>query len=116
MHRVSCIHIKNFRSCRDVALPLEGYTPLIGQNNTGKSTILQAIEWVLQPKALSAADFLRDVPIEIAACIEGISDEILSLIPEEKHRKAIEPYCRDGRLWIRAVATGTTSKAIKEEV
>lgn len=117
MHRISCIHINNFRSCRNVSLPLEGYTPLIGQNNAGKSTILQAIEWVLQPKALSTTDFsLPDVPVEIAGCIEGISDEILSLIPEEKHRKAIEPYCIDGRLWIRAVATGTSSKTIKEEV
>lgn len=30
MHRVSCARIKNFRSCRNVTLPLEGYTPLIG--------------------------------------------------------------------------------------
>lgn len=82
MHRVSCIHIENFRSCRNVTLPLEGYTPLIGQNNAGKSTILQAIEWVLQPKALSAADFSApEVPVEVAACIDGISEEILSLIP-----------------------------------
>lgn len=117
MHRVSCIHIQNFRSCRNVTLPLEGYTPLIGQNNAGKSTILQAVEWVLQPKALSAADFSTpEVPVEVAACIDGISEEILSLIPEEKHRKAIEPYCRDGRLWIRVVATGTTSKATNAEV
>jgi len=65
MHRVSCIHIENFRSCRNVTLPLEGYTPLIGQNNTGKSTILQAIEWGLQPKALSAADFSTpEVPVD----------------------------------------------------
>lgn len=117
MHRVSCIHIENFRSCRNVTLPLEGYTPLIGQNNAGKSTILQAIEWVLQPKALSAADFSApEVPVEVAACIDGISEEILSLIPEEKHRKAIEPYCRDGRLWIRVVATGTTAKTTNAEV
>ena len=48
MHRLSHLVIKNFRACRDVSLPLEGYTPLVGQNNTGKSTILQAIEWVLK--------------------------------------------------------------------
>lgn len=117
MHRLSHLRIKNFRACRDVSLPLEGYTPLVGQNNTGKSTILQALEWVLKPKALTAADFADpDAPIEVVACIDGISEAILELIPEQKHRRAIEPYCRNGRLWIRATATGTTAKAINEEV
>ena len=117
MHRISHVVIKNFRACRDVSLPLEGYTPLVGQNNTGKSTILQAIEWVLKPKALSAADFSDpSAPIEVAACIDGITEAILERIPVENHRKAIEPYCRDGRLWIRATATGTTGKTINEEV
>lgn len=118
MHRISSIHIKNFRSCRNVTLPLESYTPLVGQNNTGKSTILQAIEWVLQPKALSITDFFNpQIPVEVITCIDGISEKILSLVPEEKHRKAIEPYCQNGRLWIRVIAEGTTTlKKIKEQV
>lgn len=117
MHRLSYLKISNFKACKEVKLPLEGYTPLVGQNNTGKSTILQAIEWVLKPRALSTADFSDpNQPIEVAACIDGISDAILMRIPEDKHRKAIEPYCQNGRLWIRAKATGTTAKTISEEV
>lgn len=117
MHRLSHIAIKNLRACRDVSLPLEGYTPLVGQNNTGKSTILQAIEWVLKPKALSVADFADpNAPIEVAACIDGISEAILDRIPEQKHRRAIEPYCRDGRLWIRVTVNGTVRNAVKREV
>lgn len=117
MHRLSHLIVKNFRACRDVSLPIEAYTPLVGQNNTGKSTILQAIEWVLKPKALSAADFSNpDMPIEVAACIDGVSDEILARIPEQRHRKAIDRYCGEGRLWIRATATGTGKNAIRKEV
>lgn len=117
MHRLSHLRIKNLRACRDVSLPLEGFTPLVGQNNTGKSTILQAIEWVLKPKTLIAADFADpDAPIEVAACIDGISEAILERIPEQKHRRAIGPYCRDGRLWIRVTANGTGKNAIKKEV
>lgn len=98
-------------------MPLESYTPLVGQNNTGKSTILQAIAWVLKPAALATSDFLEpDLPVEVMACIDGISDEILRRIPEVKHRKAIEPYCREGRLWIRVIATGVTAKALSKEV
>ncbi|MDZ7854090.1 MAG: AAA family ATPase [Halomonas sp.] len=57
MHRLSHLRIKNFRACKDVSLPLEGYTPLVGQNNTGKSSILQALSWVLKPAALPVKDF-----------------------------------------------------------
>lgn len=117
MHRLSHLVIKNFRTCRDVSLPLEVYTPLVGQNNTGKSTILQAIEWALKPKALSIADFADpNAPIEVAACVDGIGDAILDRIPDQKHRRAIEPYCRHGRLWIRAIANGTGKSAVKREV
>jgi len=117
MHRLSHIIIRSFRVCRDVSLPLEGYTPLVGQNNTGKSTILQAIEWVLKPKALSAADFSdSNSPIEVAACIDGISAAILDRIPDQRHRRAIERYCVDGRLWIRATANGSGRNDITKEV
>lgn len=118
MHRLSYISIKNFRACREVSLPLEGITPLVGQNNTGKSTILNAIAWVLKPYALNEEDFQnKQQPIEVAVCIEGISSAILDKIPDQKHhRKAIEPFCRSGHLWIRATANGAGAKAINKEV
>lgn len=117
MHRLSHLRIKNFRACKNVDLPLEAYTPLVGQNNTGKSSILQSIGWVLKPAALSSRDFNDPgQPVEVIACIDGISDQLLGRIPEEKHRKAIAPYCRDGRLWIRVTATGTSAKAVNKEV
>jgi predicted ATP-dependent endonuclease of OLD family len=117
MHRLSHLTIKNFRACQYVALPIEGYTPLVGQNNTGKSTILKAIEWVLKPTVLSKQDFHDpEQPVEISGCIDGISDAVLDRIPDDKHRKAIAPYCQDGRLWVRVVATGTTTKSIEKQV
>lgn len=117
MHCLSHLRVKNFRACQNVALPLGGYTPLVGQNNAGKSTILKAIEWVLKPTLLSMQDFHDpDQPVEISACIDGITDAILDRIPEAKHRQAIAPYCQDGRLWIRVVASGATQKSIEKEV
>lgn len=112
MHRISCIHIENFRACRNVTLPLDSYTPLVGQNNAGKSTILEAIRWVLKPSNLKASDFHdEEEPVSVAACIDGIYDEVLDRIPHARHRQAIEPYCRDGRLWIRVTAPNTKSKS-----
>lgn len=117
MHRMSHVAISNFRACRYVSLPLESFTPLVGQNNTGKSTILEAIKWVLKPGTLVAADFAdASKPIVVAACIDGISQDILGNIPEQKHRTAIEPFCRDGKLWVRVVANGTGKNSISQEV
>lgn len=41
------IKIENFRGVRSLHLPLGGLTVLIGENNTGKSTVLEAIRLVL---------------------------------------------------------------------
>ena len=74
----------------------------MGQNNVGKSTILESLRWLLKPSARSASDFTdTEQPIVVTAKIEGISAAIPGLIPEPKHRAAIEPYCRNGILWIR---------------
>ena len=114
MHRISHVIIQNFRACQSVSLPLDDFTPLVGQNNVGKSTILDALKWLLKPDARSSGDYTDSkLPIVVTACIEGISEEILGLLPEPKHRTAIEPYCPDGVLWIRV---STEGKSYKQEV
>lgn len=117
MHQLGYVNIKNYRVCRDVSLSLEGFTPLVGQNNSGKSTILDAIKWVLKPTTLSTSDFFDiQKPIEIYARIDGVTQVVIDTLPDQKHRTAIEPFCKSGSIWIRVVATGTTAKAIKQEI
>lgn len=41
------VKIENFRGIRSLNLPLDGLSVLIGENNTGKSTVLEAIRLVL---------------------------------------------------------------------
>ena len=115
MHRISYIQIQNFRACQSVSLPLDDFTPLVGQNNVGKSTLLESLRWLLKPDARSSSDFAdAKQPIVVTAKIEGVSAAILGLIPEPKHRTAIEPYCPNGVLWIRVRTEGP--KTIKQEV
>ena len=45
--KLSEIKIENFRGIRTLHLPLDKLTVLIGENNTGKSTVLEAIRLVL---------------------------------------------------------------------
>lgn len=115
MHRISEVVIENFRACKQVRLPLESFTPLVGQNNSGKSSILEAIQWVLQPAAVPAKDFLdAKQPVRVSACVNGVTDALLDAIPEQKHRKAIEPYCQGGTIWIRAIASVPGKKPEQE--
>jgi putative ATP-dependent endonuclease of OLD family len=45
--RLREIKVKNFRGIRSLHLSLDGLTVLVGENNTGKSTVLEAIRLVL---------------------------------------------------------------------
>lgn len=117
MHSIAYVDIENFRACRKVSLPLGSYTPLVGQNNTGKTSILEAIKWALDPSALKESDFCGDTEvITVSLKIEGIGEELLEQIPEPKHRTAIEPFCRDGVLWVRVIANGTKKSEFQREV
>lgn len=117
MHCIKHVYIENFRLCRKLSLPLSNYTPLVGQNNTGKTTILEAIRWGLAPSTLKESDFCDPFdPIVVALKISGVTEDLLDRIPESSHRKAIEPFCRDGVLWIRVKAVGKTKKGIDQEV
>ena len=52
MHTLAQISISNFRSCKNVSLCLSDFTPIVGYNNAGKSNILAAVEWLIDPSAL----------------------------------------------------------------
>ncbi|RBL83945.1 AAA family ATPase [Streptomyces cavourensis] len=117
MHKIGFIDIVGLRACNHVSIPLESFTPLVGQNNAGKSTILFALAWVLKPSALEASDFAKESePIVITARIDGITAEILKLVPEAKHQAAIAPFCNTGSMWIRVVGTAPGAKGFTCEV
>jgi putative ATP-dependent endonuclease of OLD family len=51
--RVCRIEIKNFRGIKDATILLPKHAVLIGDNNTGKTTILEALDLVLGPDRLN---------------------------------------------------------------
>jgi putative ATP-dependent endonuclease of the OLD family len=52
--RIAQIKIENFRGIAKAVLEFSGHTVLIGDNNSGKSSVLEAIDLVLGPDRLSA--------------------------------------------------------------
>lgn len=103
MHKIDWIRTRNFRSCADVSLNLEKYSPLVGYNNAGKSNLLKAIKWFLRPTGLADKDF-NDVANEVivTAKISGISDELLNAI-DENHKASISPYIEEESMFVRLV-------------
>jgi len=97
------IKIKNFRSIKDLHVVINQYTILVGCNNAGKSNVLNAIDWFLNPRALQERDFNdQEKDIEIFGIISGIDESLLQKI-DENHRKRIEPYVVDNRLFVKRV-------------
>tara|TARA_B110001469_G_scaffold118609_1_gene125491 strand:+ start:462 stop:2249 length:1788 start_codon:yes stop_codon:yes gene_type:complete len=115
MQKITRLIIRNYRSCKDLDLQLDSFTPLVGQNNAGKSTILNAIRIILNPEKITLDDFHdSDNQLEIIARFVGVSDCLIEKIPEAKHRTAIKPYCPNGTLWIRVFAD--PQKKLQQEV
>lgn len=95
--RVVRLSISNFRGIKSAEIHFDGHTLLVGPNNVGKSTILEALDLVLGPDRLSrfppveefdfhnATYFLppeqdgeepRIVPIQIEAVVIDLNAEL----------------------------------------
>lgn len=88
--RIARINIENFRGVSKGELFFNGHTVLVGDNNTGKSTVLEAIDLVLGPERLARRppidehDFYagryidaeaNSVPIKIEVVVIDLTDE-----------------------------------------
>ena len=51
--RIRRVNISNFRGIKSASVLIQGNTVFVGDNNSGKSTILEAIDLVMGPDRLS---------------------------------------------------------------
>ena len=90
--RLARITIQNFRGIQTGAIHFVGNAVLVGDNNSGKSTVLEAIDLVLGPERLSRSSVIDEhdfyagryidsvgtpVPISIEVVVIGLNDEQL---------------------------------------
>lgn len=104
MHRFGRVVIRNFRTCQDVDVFLFDITPLVGQNNAGKTTILRAIKALLSADAKADASDRADPskPIELIGKIEGVTPAVLAAMANEAQKTAIAPFVENDTLWLRS--------------
>lgn len=111
MQFVSSITVKNFKSIKSATFRLEKYTPIVGQNNAGKSNSIAALKWLLKKERLNENDFNdNSKPIEVEGVIDGITDEIIGLLGDT-HKKKIEEYINDEQISIKRIQPLPTSTA-----
>lgn len=96
--RLSKIRIENFRAHSETELDLFQIGCLIGENNAGKSSVLHAVQYVLEDKRISIDDFRDpDLPVSVSIRIEDINEDDLLRV-DEKHRSRVRGMVRDGVL------------------
>jgi CRISPR-associated exonuclease Cas4 len=88
---------QNYRSLKNFELDLGQFLVLIGENNSGKSTIFRALDLFLSSTVKGVDDdsfYNHDItlPINLTACFDSLSKE-----EEEK----LEPWVVDGKLTVK---------------
>ena len=77
--KISQVTIKNFQALQDISIPLQPFSVLIGENDSGKTSVLQALEQFYAGKKLSSPDdwCQRDTsqPIEISVTLSGLPED-----------------------------------------
>ncbi len=92
------VSITNYRGIHQMDVPLSRFACLIGRNNAGKSTALQAVSLFFTGTKLPRGDFFDETkPIRIAITLSGISQLDLSRLAPE-HRDRIAAVAVDGNL------------------
>lgn len=96
--RLVNIEAKHFRCLRCVSLPIHKLTVLIGENDSGKSSVLDLLEIVLNDQRPDENDYFRERERPPAENIEVI----LTFELAEQDEPAAGPFtARDGKLYLR---------------
>ncbi|WP_323814135.1 ATP-dependent nuclease [Cellvibrio sp. NN19] len=112
MHLISEMEIINFKSCKNLKIKLEGFSPLVGYNNAGKTNILKAIDALVKGKAIGEDGF-NDItqPLIIRAELTGLNDEVLSHLSAPQ-RSSLQPYIENDCIHIQFKQDGLGKTAL----
>lgn len=74
------LKIKNLKCLKDIEIPIHNFNLLIGENDTGKSTVLDALNIILNDEKPSENDFFKDTNGKISKniviiCVFTLNDE-----------------------------------------
>jgi len=98
--RLIHVAVNNYKGLNNTECPLSDFVCVIGENNAGKSSLLQALLLFINgPKLMKTEFYDPEQDIFIAVTLAGVTDEVLSKLTEENRVKLI-PYVKDGSIVI----------------
>jgi energy-coupling factor transporter ATP-binding protein EcfA2 len=108
---LSHLRILNYKGLREIDIPLSQFVCLIGENNAGKSSVLQAMALFFSGSALHKSHYFdpsHDVRIELT--LTEISEADLNhLVPQ--HRERVTPLLKGGALTLTRIY-GSDGKSV----
>lgn len=109
---ISNISVKNFKGLKDIDVPLSQFSCIIGENNAGKSTFMQALLLFLKGNKLSPNDDYYDNSKDVLIIVEfsNISEDELEALGEG-HRDKLKKYISDDGKLILARRYGNDGKS-----
>lgn len=109
--KLTHITVENYKSLQCARSRLSDFVCAVGENNAGKSSLLQALLLFINGTRLGRSEYYDpDADILITVTLKGVNDEILSSLTDE-HRAKIEPYVQNETLVLaRRYATDGSSK------
>ncbi len=111
--KLKWVHIKNYRSCKDVPIEIGQMHALVGANNAGKSAIIRALDLLFNPTVTKVdKETFWNGDIELTVWVEALFDE---LSDDEKDNEKLRPYLRpDGTFHIARSAEWKIEEAEEE--
>ena len=96
--KLAHLQVSNYRGLRDTSIPLSPFVCITGENNGGKSSILQSLSLFLSGSSLKSSDYFEPTTeIAIAVTLSDVTQENLALLAEE-HRGRIAGVIVDQEL------------------
>lgn len=90
--KLTHIKVQNYKGLRETECKLSDFVCVVGENNAGKSTLLQALLLFLNGSKLSKHDYYDPSgDIVITVTMQGLTTDVLDRLTEE-HRTKIIPY------------------------
>lgn len=107
----SRLRIQNFRSILDAEVPLSPFVCGVGQNNSGKSSLLMSLSLFVSGTKLSRSDFYDpEREIVISVTFDHVDEESLSLLAEEHRERIAGLVCAQSLTLVRRYDTDGTSR------
>lgn len=105
------IKVSNYKGLCKTESPLSNFVCVVGENNAGKSSLLQTLLLFITGTKLSKSEYYDpEQDIVITVELSGITEELLSEIPEETRLK-LDPYIHEEKLALaRRYSTDGSSK------